>query len=78
MSKTGNATNNESEGITNQNILVERELIFSTSFVSIYNHIMANTDISGIEASIEAIKELRFDISEIATINRAVMIIFIT
>ena len=45
--------------------------------VSMYNHAMASTDIKGIDANTAPAKELCLAISEIATINNVVIMIFI-
>ena len=42
-----------------------------------YNHIMASTDIKGIEANTAPAKELYLAISDMATINNVVIMIFI-
>tara|TARA_B100001250_G_scaffold364473_1_gene344574 strand:- start:516 stop:734 length:219 start_codon:yes stop_codon:yes gene_type:complete len=60
--------NSVNEGITSQNIPLDRLITFETSLVSIYNHIMAKTDINGIDANIDAKKELCLDISETSKI----------
>lgn len=62
--------------MTSQKTLVDNALTFETSLVSIYNQVIANTEISGMEANIAPAKELRFAISEIATIKTVVMAIF--
>jgi len=72
----GNETKSAKDGITNQNTLVDSALIFVTSLVSIYNQIIANTEIKGIDAKIAPTRELRFAISEMATIKTVVVIIF--
>ena len=69
-------TNNARDGITSQKILVERLEIFSTSFVSRKSQMNPNTDISGIEAKIPAIMELRLAISDTATTSPDVINIF--
>jgi len=71
LSKTGRIINKISDGITSQNMPVERDEIFCASFVSIYIHIKASIDISGKDANILPANELRFDISEISTIITA-------
>ena len=67
---------NTIDGITNQNTLIENSDINSVFLVSTYNHIMANTDMRGIEANTPPISVLRFAISEIITINMVVITIF--
>ena len=62
--------------MTNQNTLIENSDINSVFLVSAYNHIMANTDMSGIEANMPPISVLRFATSEIITINIVVITIF--
>jgi hypothetical protein len=65
--------NNAKEGITSQNTLAERALTFETFLVSIYSHIIANTDTNGMDAKIAPINELRFAISDMATIKKVVV-----
>ena len=67
----GSETKKDKLGITNQKISLERLDILFKSLVSKYNQKIAITLISGIDANIEAINELRFDISEINAINPA-------
>ena len=69
--RKGNEINKESEGITNQKILIDKSEIFWMSFVSKYNQIKAITETSGIEANIPPQNELLFEISEITTIKLA-------
>lgn len=42
----------------------DSSIIFETSLVSIYNQVIANTDIKGIDAKIEAKYEFCLDISD--------------
>ena len=51
--------------------------ICSTSLVSIYSHIIANTETRGIDASNAPTKELTLDISDIETINADVIASFV-
>lgn len=74
----GKERKSASDGITSQKIPVDKSVIFSILFVSIYSHIMANTETSGTEASTAPINELRLDISEITTTNNVVITILIT
>ena len=62
------------DGRTNQKTLLAKFDTFSMSLVSMYSHTMANTEIRGNEANKAPMNELRFDISEIATINKLVII----
>jgi len=62
--------------MTSQKMLVDKALIFVTSFVSMYNHIMASTDTSGIEARMAPARELRLATSDIKTIKIVVTMIF--
>lgn len=77
FNKTGKTTKKESEGKTNQNILVVSDDICSTSFVSTYIQHMASTETSGTEANSAPMKELILDTSDIETIKAAVMAIFV-
>ena len=61
------------DGRTNQKTLLANSDTFVTSLVSIYSHTMESTEISGNEANKAPINELRFDISEIATITKLVI-----
>jgi len=67
--------NNVKEGSTSQKILIDKEMIFSTSLVSTYNQSIARTETRGIEARIAPIRELRLAISEMMTISPVVTII---
>jgi hypothetical protein len=67
--------NNVKEGSTSQKMLIDKELIFSTSLVSIYNQSIARTETRGIEARTAPIRELRLAISEMMTISPVVTII---
>ena len=58
--------------MTNQKMLVDNALIFSTSRVSIYSHAIARTETIGIEARIAPTKDLRWATSEIRTIKATV------
>jgi len=73
----GNEIKRASEGMTNQKMLVANALTFSIFFVSMYSQIIAKTETKGIEANIAPTNELRFEISEITTINIVVIKIFI-
>lgn len=75
LSSRGNVTNNASEGITNQKILVAKVLTFVTSLVSMYSQIIAITETKGIDARIAPINVLRLAISDIATTRTVVTII---
>ncbi len=75
--RKGNEIKRASEGITNQKMLVAKAFTFSIFFVSMYNQIIAKTEIRGIEANIAPINELRFEISEIITIKIVVITIFV-
>lgn len=77
FNSNGNETKSASDGMTNQKIPVDKSVIFSTLFVSIYSHIMANTDTRGTEARTAPINELRLDISEIITTSNVVITILI-
>ena len=66
----------DNEGITSQNIPLDRSMTFNTSFVSIYSHVMAKTDTIGTDANIEPKNELCFAISDIRTTITDVIIIF--
>lgn len=77
FNKIGNERKKVNDGITSQKILVDKEHILSTSFVSMYNHISANTETIGTEASIAPTNELCFEISEIITIRAVEIIIFV-
>lgn len=68
LSNTGKTTKNSNDGITIQNIPVDKLAILLTSLVSIYNHINAKKETKGIDANMLANKVLRLEISEIRTI----------
>ncbi len=55
---------------------MENSDIISVFLVSTYNHNIASTDMSGIDANIPLMKILRFVISEMITINAVVINIF--
>jgi hypothetical protein len=59
-------------------MLVDNADIFDGSLVSIYNHIIASIETSGADARSAPRTVLRFDSSEIRTINSAVIKIFTT
>ena len=65
------------EGRTNQKTLLAKSDIFSMPLVSMYSHTMASTEIRGNEANKAPMNELRFDISEIATISKLVIMILL-
>ena len=77
FNNSGNVINNAKDGNTSQNIPVVRFITLVTSLVSMYNHIMESTDIKGIEANTAPTKELCLAISDMATINNVVIMIFI-
>ena len=77
FNKIGKIINNTSEGKTSQKILYDKEIIFSDSFVSIYNQINAKIEINGIDANKPPRNEFRFDISVIKTIRKAEIITLI-
>ena len=77
FNSTGKITNSDKDGNTSQNILVVSDDICSTSLVSIYNQHIANTETSGTDASNAPTNELILDISDIETINTAVMANFV-
>ena len=70
--------NSTSDGRTSQKILMESALTRETSLVSRYNQVSAMTEIKGIEARIAPARELRLDISAMATTKTAVMATLIT
>ncbi len=53
-------------------MLEAKSLTFVTSLVSKYSHNIASSDTRGMDARSAAIKELRFAISDIATIKKVV------
>lgn len=55
------------EGITSQNMLVDKSAILPMSLLSIYIQIKARIEIKGKDANILPINELRLPISEMAT-----------
>ena len=57
-------------------MLVDKAEIFSISFVSTYNQIIARTETKGMDARIEPMRLLLLDISEITTIKIVVITIF--
>ncbi len=56
-------------------MLVDKAEIFSISFVSTYNQIIARTETKGIDARIEPKRLLLLDTSEITTIKIVVITI---
>ena len=70
----GRRRKSEREGRTNQNIALDSLAIFITSLVSKCIQNIAISDMSGIDAKIAPISELRFEISEMSTINMDEMI----
>lgn len=68
-SSIGTLINNESHGNTSQKILLASMAAFSVSRVPTYNQAIASTDISGTEASMPPVTELRLDMYAIASIN---------
>jgi len=73
----GNEMNNVKDGNTSQKMLVDKELIFDTSLVSMYSQSMARTETIGIDAKIAPARELRLAISEMITISPVVTMILI-
>ncbi len=73
----GNNTKKSKEGITNQNIDCDKDIIGLTSLVSRYNQIMPKNETSGKDARIPPIKVKRFEISEISTIITAEIMVLI-
>jgi hypothetical protein len=78
LNNFGNTTKNDKEGITNQNMLLDKAIIFPLSCVSMYNQIKARREVSGIEAKIPPIKEFLLETSDIKPINTAEISIFVT
>ena len=74
--RQGNTRKRVNEGITSQNIPLDRSMTFKTSFVSIYSQVMAKTDTIGTDANIEPKNELCFAISDIRTTITDVINIF--
>ncbi len=68
LSKIGKTIKKSNDGITIQNIPVDKLAILLISLVSIYNQINAKNETKGIDANILANKVLRLEISEISTI----------
>ena len=63
--------NKTNDGSTSQNMLFDNWTTWAESWVSIYNHIIAITETSGIEASIAPKNVLRLATSEIKAIKIA-------
>jgi len=63
--------NNAKEGMTNQNILIDKSEISVKSFVSSYKKIKAMIEINGSEAKIAPQKLLALEISEIRKMSSA-------
>ena len=78
FSKIGKEMNRTRDGNTNQKILVDNALTCAVSLVSRYSHVSAKTEIKGIEARMAPARELRFDISAIATTSTVVITSLIT
>lgn len=78
FSNTGRAIKKTSDGITIQNIEYDKLLIFSISFVSVYNQMMAIMEVNGNDAKIAETVLKRFPSSAIPVIMSAVTTIFIT
>lgn len=57
------------DGITSQKILFDKTITSDVSLVSIYNHKIASTDTSGIDANNAPANELRLVTSEMITTN---------
>ncbi len=70
-SSSGNTMNNTSEGRTSQKMLCAKAATGSLSPVSRYSQMKASSEVSGSEARSAAQSELRFAISETATITTA-------
>jgi len=68
--------NSAKEANASQKILLESAETFEASLVSIYSHIIPRTETSGAEARSAPMNELRFDTSDIRTINSVVMMSF--
>ncbi len=68
LSNIGKTIKNSNDGITIQNIPVDKFAILLTSLVSIYNQIKARNETKGIDANMLANSVLCLEISEIRTI----------
>lgn len=74
--KRGKAINNTMDGAMSQTILFENSTAEKLSPVSIYIHVIAKMETKGMAANRAPIKLLLLAISEINTINNAVIISF--
>jgi hypothetical protein len=68
----GKVINNTKDGITSQNICVDKSEILAISLVSKYSQIIAMTEINGKEANRAPMIEFLFDNSDMTTINNVV------
>ena len=73
----GKAINNVIDGAINQTILFENSTALLLLYVSTYIHVIAKIETKGIAANSAPAKLLLFDISEINTIKRLVIINFV-
>jgi len=73
---SGKTINSVMDGAISQTILFEKATALLLSLVSIYIHVIAKIDTSGIAANKAPARLLRLAISEINTIKNVVMISF--
>ncbi len=73
----GKKIKNERDGITINNVELERSIIFWLSFVSQYNQIKAKKEVKGIETTNPAKREDFFAISATVTTTTAVIKVLI-